>query len=64
MDEILIFWLFVFRILKFLVDDPIPVKTVSNKIESCENETFAPESTRNLSFLQEKKFKMSSTITG
>ena len=31
------------------------VKTVSNKTESCENETVAEESVNNLSFLQELK---------
>ena len=54
-EEMFMRELFLFLIRKFLVEEPMVVNTVSNKMESCENDTFAPESVVNLFFLHEKK---------
>jgi hypothetical protein len=55
MLEIFIFCLLLFITLMFRVAEPIVVKTVSNKTESCEKRILAPESVINLSFLHEHK---------
>ena len=47
----------------FLVVDPIVVKTVSNRTESCEKETLAEGSVNCLSFLQEYKLTDKQIVT-
>ncbi len=42
MELIRMRWEFLLRILKLRVAEPIPVKTVSNKTESCDSSTSAP----------------------
>ena len=54
-EEILIAPLFLLRMVNNLVVEPICVKTVSNKIESFEKLSLAPESVINLSLRQDAK---------